>query len=57
MKISEFANVFTLKVGTTELEFNGYAYVLSVLGDANASEGVKNLAKGIYRYAKAAEEF
>ncbi|MBR4241419.1 MAG: hypothetical protein IKR97_04275, partial [Eubacterium sp.] len=54
LKSSDFAKTFTLKIGTAELTYNGYAYVYTALTRSNDDKLV-NLAKGIYRYAAACE--
>ena len=61
LKASDFAKTFTLKIGTAQLTYNGYAYLYTVLRDEStaqesiAQESLKNLAKDVYRYASAAE--
>ena len=52
----EFAKAFTLTVGDTTLTYNGYAYLYTVLTNAGITDTkLKDLAKGVYRYAAAAE--
>ena len=55
LNANEFAKTFTVTVGTTEITYNGYAYLYTVLSDDSADTNLKNLAKGIYRYASATE--
>ena len=56
LKASDFAKTFTLKIGTAQLTYNGYAYLYTVLRDeSTAQDSLKNLAKGVYRYASACE--
>ena len=55
LKSNDFAKTFTLRIGTTEITYNGYAYLYTVLTNSNDT-ALKDLAKGIYRYAKACEE-
>ena len=56
LKADEFATVFTLTVGDTTLTYNGYAYLYTVLTNAGITDTkLKDLAKGVYRYAAAAE--
>ncbi len=56
LNASDFAKTFTVTVGTTEITYNGYAYLYTVLRDGSMeSEALKDLAKGIYRYAAACE--
>ena len=54
IKANEFEKTFTLRIGTTEITYNGYAYLYTVLTNSE-DENLKNLAKGIYRYAAACE--
>ena len=51
LRASEFASTFTLTIDGTTIEYNGYAYIKSVLKQAK----MQALAQGIYRYARAAE--
>ena len=55
MKANGFGDEFTLTIGTTELTYNGYAYLKSVLNSSSANAEIKQLAKCIYRYAAASE--
>ena len=55
MKANGFGDEFTLTIGTTELTYNGYAYLKSVLNISSANAEIKQLAKCIYRYAAASE--
>ena len=56
LNASDFAKTFTVTVGTTEITYNGYAYLYTVLRDGSTeSEALKDLTKGIYRYAAACE--
>ena len=58
LKSNEFGRVFSLTVGDTTINYNGYAYLASVFKDGtnNSSQLLKNLAKGIYRYSVACNE-
>ncbi|MBQ6381366.1 MAG: hypothetical protein IJJ41_07200 [Clostridia bacterium] len=53
---SEFGRVFTLTVGDTVIRYNGYAYLYTVLSSNTVSTNLKDLAKGVYQYAAAAEK-
>ena len=55
LNASDFAKTFTVTVGTTEITYNGYAYLYTVLNDSTADAALKDLAKGVYRYAAACE--
>ena len=56
LKASEFEDVFTITVGDTQIEYNGYAYLYTVFNNTNVTDQkLKDLAKGVYRYAKAVE--
>ncbi|MBQ9531857.1 MAG: FIVAR domain-containing protein [Eubacterium sp.] len=56
LKASDFAKTFTITIGTTEITYNGYAFLYTVLKDGStADNNLKDLAKGIYRYAAACE--
>ncbi len=56
LKASDFAKTFTLTIGTTEVTYNGYVYLYTVLREGSTVDNnLKNLAKGIYRYAAACE--
>ena len=56
LKADEFATVFTLTVGDTTLTYNGYAYLYTVLTNSAVTDTkLKDLAKGVYRYAATAE--
>ena len=56
LKSSEFETPFTLTIGDTVLEYNGYAYLYSVLYvNSNAPE-LKQLAYSVYKFALASEE-
>jgi hypothetical protein len=55
LNASDFAKTFTVTVGTTEITYNGYAYLYTVLNDSTAGAALKDLAKGVYRYAAACE--
>lgn len=56
LKADDFGKIFTLTIGTTEITYNGYAYLYTVLrSESTADENLKNLAKGVYRYATTAE--
>ena len=56
LKASDFAKTFTLTIGTTEVTYNGYAYLYTVLREGSTVDNnLKELAKGIYRYAAACE--
>ena len=56
LNASDFAKVFTVTVGTTEITYNGYAFLYTVLRDGSTEPtALKDLAKGIYRYAAACE--
>ena len=56
LKADDFGKIFTLTIGTTEITYNGYAYLYTVLrSESTADENLKNLAKGVYRYATACE--
>ncbi|MBR3148690.1 MAG: hypothetical protein IKF64_00830, partial [Eubacterium sp.] len=56
LKASEFAKVFTLTIGDTTLTYNGYAYLYTVLTNSGVTDTkLKDLAKGVYRYAATAE--
>ena len=56
LKASDFAKTFTLKIGTAELTYNGYAYLYTVLrSQSTAAQNLKDLSKGVYRYAAACE--
>ena len=56
LKASEFGTKFTLTAGTTVLQYNGYKYLDTVLANEQVTDvNLKNLAKGVYRYAKAVE--
>ena len=52
LKASEFAKTFTVSLDGTEIEYNGYAYIKTALKNANT----KALARGVFRYAQAAEK-
>ena len=57
LKADDFGKIFTLTIGTTEITYNGYAYLYTVLrSESTADENLKNLAKGVFRYAAACEE-
>ena len=56
LKASEFAKSFTLTIGDTVLTYNGYAYLYTALTNESVTDTkLKDLAKGVYRYACAAE--
>ncbi|MBQ6381367.1 MAG: hypothetical protein IJJ41_07205 [Clostridia bacterium] len=56
LNASEFAKVFTLTVGDTVLTYNGYAYLYTILTNESVTNTkLQDLAKGVYRYASAAE--
>ncbi|MBE6740923.1 MAG: hypothetical protein E7570_01330 [Ruminococcaceae bacterium] len=56
LKADDFGKIFTLTIGTTEITYNGYAYLYTVLrSESTADENLKNLAKGVFRYAAACE--
>ena len=56
LKASDFEKVFTLNIGDTTVSYNGYAYLYTVLNNPNVTDQkLKDLAKGIYRYATAVE--
>ena len=55
LKATDFAKIFKIRIGTAELTYNGYAYLYTTLASSNTSSALKDLAKGIYRYAVAAE--
>ena len=57
LKASDFGKNFTITIGTAELTYNGYAYLYTNLREASTlSAALKNLSKGVYRYAVACEE-
>ena len=56
LKSNEFSKTFTLKIGTTEIEYNGYAYLYTVLTTINDNASLLDLTKGVYRFAAACEE-
>ena len=56
LKANEFEEVFRITVGDTQIEYNGYAYLYTVLNSSNVTDQkLKDLAKGIYRYVQAVE--
>jgi hypothetical protein len=56
LKASDFGKTFKIRIGTATIEYNGYAYLYTVLRDGStAPTELKNLAKGVYRYADACE--
>ena len=56
LKASDFGKTFKIRIGTATIEYNGYAYLYTVLRDGStAPTELKNLAKGVYRYANACE--
>lgn len=52
LKASQFGTVYTLRVGDTVLEYNGYANLYTAINCSN-DESLVHLAKGVYRYATA----
>ena len=52
LKASEFSKTFTVTVDGTEVTLNGYGFVKVALG----SQSLKELAQGLFRYARAAEQ-
>ena len=56
LKASDFGKTFTVTIGTYEITYNGYAFLYTALRDGStADDSLKNLAKGVYRYAAACE--
>jgi len=56
IKAGEFGKPFILNIGGGKLTYNGYAYLYSALtSNSVTNESLKNLAKGVYRYAAACE--
>ncbi|MBE6816980.1 MAG: leucine-rich repeat domain-containing protein [Ruminococcaceae bacterium] len=58
LKANDFGKSFNLRIGTTEITYNGYAYLNAVITRTNptgAQADLYNLAKSVYRYAVAAE--
>ena len=58
LKSSDFGKTFKIRIGTAVLEYNGYAYLYTTLREqSQASDSLKDLAKGVYRYAAACDEY
>ena len=56
LNANDFAKTFTLTIGSTQLTYNGYAYLYTVLrNESTADANLKALAKAVYRYAVASE--
>ena len=55
LKANQFGNVFTLTIGDTTLQYNGYAYIASVT-KYDSNERLLAMMRGVYRYARASEE-
>ena len=52
LNASDFGKTFTVTMDGTTLEYNGYAYLKAAMNSA----ALKDLAKGIFRYAQAADK-
>ena len=52
LNASDFGKTFTVTIDGTALEYNGYAYLKAAMNSAALSD----LARGIFRYAQAAEK-
>ena len=55
LKANEFGKKFTIKIGEAVLEYNGYAYLYTVLTSTSTAQNLKELATGVYNYAAACE--
>jgi hypothetical protein len=56
LKASDFGKTFTVTIGTYEITYNGYAFLYTALrNESTLDTGMKDLAKGVYRYAAACE--
>ena len=58
LKASEFGKTFTVNIGESVLNYNGYAFLYTVLSaeTTQENESLQAFAKSIYRYATACEE-
>jgi hypothetical protein len=58
LKASDFAKDFTLHIGGTDLTYNGYTFLYTVLAaeTTEENESLQDLAKGIFRYASACQD-
>ena len=57
LKSCDFDKTFTIHIGEATLEYNGYAYLYTILkeGSSVTDTKLKDLAKGVYRYAIACQ--
>ena len=52
---NQFGKDFTLTIGDTTIDYNGYAYLYMVTMDSESTNSLKAMVRGVYRYAKACE--
>ena len=58
LKSSDFGKTFKIQIGEAVLEYNGYAYLYTTLREqSTVSNSLKNLTKGVYRYAAACDDY